>query len=386
VRDFALRKGHVYGTVLVDVLTRRPVGLLPTREAGALAAWLRSHPGVQVICRDRASGYAEGARLGVPGAVHAADRWHLWHNLAEAAERLVARNAVDLREPVPSAETIVEHAAGAEPAVRETPPRLAARIRQRHAAVHALLAQGRGARQIAAQLQLARGTVRRYARAATPELMMTGQWQGQRPSILDPYNPYLRRRIEEGQTNGARLLEEITARGYRGSTSILRAYLRPLRTGAPPRRPAPSVRTVTGLITRHPDQLSDAEREQLAAILDRCPALAAATGHVRAFAVMMRQRTGHQLRSWMRAVRQDAPAELRSFVAGIEQDYDAVHAALTQRYSSGVVKGHVNRIKMLNGRCTAGRTSNCCAPACSSRRDAAHDHRVGDSSSAQHGK
>ncbi|MGW7247856.1 ISL3 family transposase [Streptomyces decoyicus] len=97
VDEYAQRKGRVDRTVLVDVETRRPVGLLPDREADTLAVWLAERPGIEIVCRDRAPFFAEGATRGAPQALQVADRWHLWHNLGEAAEKCVYRHRGCLR-------------------------------------------------------------------------------------------------------------------------------------------------------------------------------------------------------------------------------------------------------------------------------------------------
>ncbi|MFF9352086.1 transposase [Streptomyces sp. NPDC014734] len=97
-----MRKGHVHGTVPVDAETRLPVDLLPNREAGTIAARLAERPGIEVVCRDRASFFAEGAGIGAPTAVQVVGRFHLWHNLGEAAERCISRHRSCLPAIVPA--------------------------------------------------------------------------------------------------------------------------------------------------------------------------------------------------------------------------------------------------------------------------------------------
>lgn len=354
VDDFALRKGHVYGTILLDIETRQPVDLLPDRTTATVARWPAEHPGVEVICRDRSTAYAEAGRLGAPDAVHVADRWHIWSNLAEAVEKTVVQHRALLRKPHDSttAETATTlgslDLAPAFPAGPRTTGRLSDRVREQHAKVRALLDQGVALREIGRQLGLARNTVRRYAHAASADELLVGRWTG-RTSILDPYKPYLHQRWAEGCTVARRLFEEVRERGYPGGESVVKVYVAKLRENFPPTPPrkAPSVRDVTSWLTRHPDRLTDDQAQQLKSILARCPALDRTAHHVRAFAELMNDRQGKQLDQWIAHVQADDLPALHTFVTGLGQDLDAVVAGLSLRYSSGAVEGQNNKIKIL---------------------------------------
>jgi transposase len=365
VDDFALRKGRVYGTVLVDVGTGEAIDLLPDREAATLEAWLTAHPGAAVICRDRAGAYAEGARDGAPDAVQVADRWHLWHNLGDYVEKAVAAHRSCLtRSGGAPADDSAAPASAAPAAARPGPPqaepeglrdvcgrerRLVARTRDRHATVHGLLAAGHSQRDAAAILGLSRNTVNRFAAAASPDELLvkaTG-----RETKLDRYKPYLRQRWNEGITTATVLHAELQAKGWTGSVQAVERYVRPFRamTAAPPPGPViPKTRQITRWLLTRPDRLDDDERAQLADVQDHCPHLNALAAHVRNFAEIMTRRTGdQQLKSWLAAVEADDQPELHSFANGIRKDQPAVTAGLTLPYSSGAVEGNVNRIKMI---------------------------------------
>ena len=373
VDDFALRKRHTYGTILVDLERHQPVALLPERTAEPVAQWLRAHPGVEVIARDRASAYAEGARQGAPGATQVADRFHLLQNLAEVLTQvftthgraLDAVNTTAHPQPVPLPDGTRAVSVPPPP----TPPAEEARAAQRAARrqavyeeVWTLHRQGWSTVAIAAQVGRSCRTIERY--------LQTPTWPGRQHrrhygrSIVTPYKAYLLERWNAGCHTAIQLFQEIQARGYTGSYRRVTAYVSRIRQaqGIPPRRQGrrqclPVVvepvsepltpRRVTWLVLRRAEQRTEAEVQQLAQLHAQSAEIAEAIDLAQDFSTLVRQRQPEHFDPWLKRASMSALEAIRRFASGLCDDYVAVKAGVTLPWSSGPVEGHINRLKML---------------------------------------
>ncbi|MET7636953.1 ISL3 family transposase [Streptomyces sp. NPDC005078] len=361
VDEFAFRKGRTYGTLLVDVEAGRVVDVLPDRTSETFANWLREHPGAEIVCRDRASAYTRAVKEAAPHALEVADRWHLLQNLASAVERTCHQHRACLRKRADEQAGSLPEA----PPLMELPmhklPRtqIIERTRHRHGDIQRLVAAGWTISAIARRLNLDRKTVRRFRDTDLDQLLASAHER--RPAgVLEPFKPYLNTRFTEslGQVSGSRLFLEIRERGYRGSRQVVRKHLAALRAGnaEPVRADIPSPRKITGWIMRPRETLTDQQQERLLEVRLACPDITRACDLARAFTDLVRNRRGTFLLEWIRQAEQDAPKPMSGFAGFLRQDLDAVTAGLTHTWSSGVVEGHVNRVKTLK-RAMYGRAS-----------------------------
>jgi transposase len=383
VDDSSQRKGHSYRTILVDLERHQPIELLPDREAASLRSWLAAHPGVEIICRDRAGAYADGATTGAPDAVQVADRFHLLQNLHATLTRVLEQQGATLKAearaelpalpavpaaPVDTPPPLAPSAAPLRLVPPETPSaRVQAQAQQRRARrlasyehVCVLRQAGLSVRAIAQQVGLNRATVQKYLAApAFPER----QPRRPRPSVLDPFKPYILHRWNEGCHTGTVIWRELEVRGYRGKRSLVYSYIRRLRqaqglaphkrtgatagkvvdTAAPPVTP----RSLAWAVLRRAEKQDDGERHRIAAVCDVDPIVDEAVRLTQAFAGLVRDRHADQLDGWLEQASASAAAPFRNFAASLRRDYAAVRAGVSLVWSSGQVEGQINRLKMI---------------------------------------
>jgi transposase len=382
VDDFAFRRGSRYGTILVDLERRCPVDLLPDREAQTLARWLKEHPGIQIVSRDRSFEYAKGIRTGAPEAIQVADRFHLLKNMREMLERIVERNRHHLKGiTLPTPAHLEAGSADTQrprlPA-RRSPAEQAARVarwdkrRARLKQIHSLHQRGESVLGIARQLGVARGTVYRYVRLPDDESATTRTHRVS--SMLDPFVSYLSERWAAGCQNGLQLLRELRERGYPGSRKMVAVWVQHQRTSPAPTSPrkfragkgtqqdrrgcrdkspppptssSSSSRQFSWFLLRELASLSPAEQIALAQIRQAAPELAAAQPLVQRFWRIVCERTDVAFVPWREAALTSGLPDLCNFVAGLDKDKEAVSAALHLSWSNGPVEGQVNRLKMI---------------------------------------
>jgi transposase len=353
VDDWAKRKGQTYGTMLVDLEQHCLVDLLSERSAEALCAWLRAHPGVEIISRDRAGLYAEGATQGAPTAIQVADRWHLLSNLRDLLERLLDRHPAALRAAAQRVSDELTRQVASDPI--EPPPLpveepVPCANQLRWAEVKRLKQEGWSARAIATHLHVHRQTVRKDL-AADSFPQRTSRWH---TSTVVPYLTYLRQRWAGGCHDRMQLWRELQAQGFTGGYDCVWRALRRFPTDRPARKPAItttvhplSARQAAWLFVRSIDELKPEENAYRLAILETCPDVAIAYPLTQQFACMVRQRQPDELDDWLLKATVAGVPELARCAASLQRDYHAVRAALTLPWSNGQVEGQINRLKLI---------------------------------------
>ncbi len=380
VDDWSWRKGMSFGTVLVDLQGHQPVDLLRDRSSDSFSSWLKEHPGVEVIARDRGDIYAEGARKGAPDAVQVADRWHLLKNLSEVVERFLQREHKQLdaatgrlaAEAMPATQkeqVEVEPTAGATAIgpTREERRKIETwtRRKARYDRVVDLRQGGHSYESIARQVGLSKMTVIRYLRVGDLSEHFVDM-RKRRPHMLDAYEMYLRQEWDEGCQNAAELWRRLTDKGMSCSRATVGRYVekwrpgrgkpgkpaktvvnKPARKAIPPRVPSYTPRRATWLLLKRPDGLHKDAARYLDALLATSPEMRTVSDLANEFHRVVRQRDLLGFQVWIESARSSSIPELVAFAGGLQRDRFEVEAALSTEWSNGQVEGQINRLKML---------------------------------------
>jgi len=240
----------------------------------------------------------------------------------------------------------------------------------RYEAVRELHQQAFSDREIARRMKLSRPKVHQFIVAeAFPEISRPPY----RGSILDPYKPYILQRWQGGCWNGVQIYTEIKERGYAGSDSLFRLFIRDLRkkhqevgtsavltldaSGATvdipdslPPKPCPKARMsptrASWLCVSQPKRLDEKQLRQVELIQAGHADLDTAYQISQAFVLMLAEGQEQDLDGWLRQAEQSGIAELKTFAQGIRLDYAAVRAAFTSPWSQGQVEAQVNCLKL----------------------------------------
>jgi len=355
VDDFALKRGQTYGTVIVDLETRKPVDLLPDRSAQTLTSWLKTRTGIEIISRDRSTEFERGISLGAPDATQVLDRWHVLKNLREACERQLKRY-----------QSAMDEVAGemkAEPyrllrSPREEADRAVAqeKRRQRIQQIRDLHAQGLSKSAIARQLQVSLTFVRRsISLDALPER----RYRKRQASMLDPFEDHLQRRWDEGCRNAKQLWREVCALGYPGGYKRVHQWRQRQRlmdqaqvasnsAGLPGRlKQGFAPQQLVWLLLLEVERLSEAETYVLEELCKRESALGELRRLAQNFLCLFRKEHADGLDNWFQAVAKSDLKDLQTFAWSLQRDQDALAAAIKLPWSNGPTEGVVTKIKLV---------------------------------------
>lgn len=367
VDDWSKRKGHSYGTILVDLEAHRPVDLLPDRSAESFAKWLKEHNGVEIISRDRGTEYISGANEGAPDAIQVADRWHLLKNLRDALKQMLETRRACLKAAADkpdgdmadqknkeSTSTTEESSDTTRKLTKAEKRTLERRTRrqERYETVKELYQRGVSKSEIGRRLGLDFRTVAKYIKADECPIY-AGRRSGS--SLLTPYMDYMTKRWEEGCHNATQIWREIRELGFGGARRTVGDWAtkkrRSMESSVSDRmskKIAPwSASRAAWLLVKQKEEHTEEDKQALERMKEADEKITEAYDLGQRFTGMIRERRPESLLPWLEDVAKSRISALKGFAKGIKQDLAAVTNALSLPWSNGQTEGQVNRLKLI---------------------------------------
>ena len=154
--DFALKKRHRYGTILIDAVTHKIVDMIESREKDDVIKWLKKYPNIKIFTRDGSSTYAAAMTEALPDAMQVMDRFHILMHLTDSCKKFINRS-IKASEPIED-----------DGAAIEAVPRFETKY-DKIMYAKMLYNQGKSFKKISDELYIDISTVRHYVRISEQE-------------------------------------------------------------------------------------------------------------------------------------------------------------------------------------------------------------------------
>jgi transposase len=350
IDDWAFKKGSRYGTIIVDLEKRKIIDLLPDRETLSVEQWLKAHPGVEIVSRDRYGNFANGVKNASPTIKHVADRWHLLKNLGDAMQKALDRNVVSLKaarhrkniqahneiQPLPGV--------GKEGEIIEKGV-----IAKKFYLVKQMLLEGNGIKKIARDTGVTRITIRKWK-----SFDVLPPKRSPKMTNMHLYDEAVRKMlVENPNIETKEILKKIKEMGYNGSVTICYENVRKLRERKT-KKTEHQLSTVfwvppkaSNLFYLDRRRLSKSEKMFIDTLCAESKEIKRAATLIRQFKNMLKKKEGSMLNAWINNAIASNVKEIKGFAKGLLSDFEAIENGVKLPWSNGPVEGLVNKLKII---------------------------------------
>lgn len=338
IDDWALKKGHRYGSIICDLTTRKPVALLESRRVEDVKEWLRHYPEVRAVSHDGSLEYAKAITEGTTNAIQITDRWHLFYNLSRKIDQFL-KKTFNKTITVMVTEKPNEETSGSNSQTKSEKKKWKL-VQELKKSYH----EGIQISTLSRMYGLDRKTVRKY-------LLLDKPMRHERKShhSADLYRELILELMEKPLS--APLIYNIFRKGgYTKSLSTLRDYMLHLKKKNDRDIPIYK-RLARNRVYEYiwgKERASPDETKLINQLIQKHPWLREVRSLLLAFQQVMKDRKYlSHLKDWVTAAANSSISEFQQFSAYLKSDWEDVQNAYLSKWSNGPVEGQVTRIKLI---------------------------------------